>query len=68
MRSIQSFRALVNLTSGTSFWSGELAYADPAEGTKTTYAELDQPVSLAPVVANQTLYVLDDSGRITAYR
>ena len=47
---------------------GELSYADPAEGTMTPYGELGQPISLAPVVANQTLYVLDDSGRITAYR
>lgn len=47
---------------------GEVAFADPSEGTLTRYAELDQPVSLAPVVANQTLYVLDDGGQITAYR
>lgn len=47
---------------------GELAYADPSEGTLTAYGELKGPVSLAPVVANQTLYVLDDSGTITAYR
>lgn len=47
---------------------GELAYADPAEGTLTPYVELKSPVSLAPIVANQTLYVLDDSGQITAYR
>jgi hypothetical protein len=26
------------------------------------------PISLAPVVANQVLYVLDDDGRITAYK
>jgi hypothetical protein len=25
-------------------------------------------ITLAPVVANNTLYVLDNSGRITAYR
>ncbi|VWX52775.1 PQQ-binding-like beta-propeller repeat protein [Novosphingobium sp. 9U] len=47
---------------------GELAYADPSEGTLTPYAELKDSISLAPVVANQTLYLLDDGGRITAYR
>ena len=47
---------------------GQLAYADPAEGTLTQYGEFNEAISLAPVVANQTLYVLDDSGRITAYR
>jgi outer membrane protein assembly factor BamB len=25
-------------------------------------------VSLAPIVANNTLYILDDSGRISAFR
>lgn len=57
---------------GNRLWvansEGQLAYADPSEGTLTPYAELNDPVSLAPVVANQTLYLLDDSGRITAYR
>lgn len=57
---------------GNRLWvantEGELAYADPSEGTLTQYAKLKGPVSLAPVVANQTLYVLDDSGQITAYR
>ena len=42
--------------------------ADPSEGTLTPYSELKSSISLAPVVANQTLYVLDDSGTITAYR
>jgi outer membrane protein assembly factor BamB len=47
---------------------GELAFADPATGEVTQFADLGAPVSLAPVVASQTLYVLDDSGRITAFR
>ena len=38
------------------------------EGAATLYQELGQPVSLPPVVANNTLYILDDSGRIHAYR
>jgi outer membrane protein assembly factor BamB len=57
---------------GNRLWvantQGQLAYADPSEGTLTQYAKLKKPVSLAPVVANQTLYVLDDGGQITAYR
>ncbi|MEW9855037.1 PQQ-binding-like beta-propeller repeat protein [Novosphingobium sp. M1R2S20] len=47
---------------------GQLSYANPADGTLTPYAELDASISLPPVVANQTLYLLDDSGTITAYR
>ena len=31
-------------------------------------ADIGQPVSLPPVVADGVLYVLDDSGTITAYR
>jgi hypothetical protein len=57
---------------GNRLWvantEGELAYADPSEGTLTQYAKFKEAVSLAPVVANQTLYVLDDGGTITAYR
>lgn len=57
---------------GNRLWvansEGALAYADPADGKLTEYTELNGAVSLAPVVANQTLYVLDDSGRITAFR
>jgi outer membrane protein assembly factor BamB len=57
---------------GNRLWiansEGQLSFADPAEGTMTPYGDLKQPITLAPVVANQTLYVLDDSGRITAYR
>ncbi|MCB2047072.1 MAG: PQQ-binding-like beta-propeller repeat protein [Novosphingobium sp.] len=47
---------------------GELAYADPSTGQVTQYTDLGAPVSLSPVVAGQTLYVLDDSGRISAFR
>ncbi|PEQ13114.1 pyrrolo-quinoline quinone [Novosphingobium sp. PC22D] len=47
---------------------GLVASADPANGTMTNFTELNDPVSLAPVVANETLYILDDGGRISAYR
>ncbi len=47
---------------------GVLAYANAADGVVGTFTELGDAVSLAPVVANGVLYVLDDGGRITAYR
>ncbi len=47
---------------------GELGTVDPATGTLTPFVEVKDPISLAPVVANQTLYLLDDSGRISAFR
>lgn len=57
---------------GNSLWAvnsnGEVWRVSPVEGAASLFTELKQPVSLAPVVANQTLYVLDDSGRITAFR
>ena len=30
--------------------------------------ETGEPVSLSPIVANNTLYILDDGGRLTAWR
>ena len=57
---------------GNKLWmansEGSLVYANPADGAVTTFTKLGGSVSLAPVVANQTLYVLDDSGRISAFR
>ncbi|HEX9806799.1 MAG TPA: PQQ-binding-like beta-propeller repeat protein [Alteraurantiacibacter sp.] len=47
---------------------GLLYSTDVATGTATQYAEIGAPVSLAPVVANQMLYILGDDGRITAFR
>jgi outer membrane protein assembly factor BamB len=47
---------------------GELWAVAPEEGVATQVVDLKSDVSLAPVVANQTLYVLDDSGRISAFR
>ncbi|MGI8942810.1 MAG: PQQ-binding-like beta-propeller repeat protein [Qipengyuania sp.] len=38
------------------------------EGAATLVHNLEEPISLPPVVANNTLYVLDDSGRISAFR
>ncbi|WP_234990055.1 outer membrane protein assembly factor BamB family protein [Altererythrobacter xiamenensis] len=38
------------------------------EGSAQQYVDLDQPVSLPPIVADNMMYILDDSGRITAFR
>ena len=47
---------------------GELSAANVADGTVTRFTELSDAVSLAPVVANGVLYVLDDSGKISAFK
>ena len=57
---------------GDALWTvnseGELWRVNPADGVATRFTELKQPISLAPIVADQTLYILDDSGRISAFR
>ena len=55
-------RLIVASTRG-GVWS-----VDPQEGTPTELFDLGESVSVPPIVANQTLYLLDDSGRISAYR
>ena len=40
----------------------------PDEGAATEIFDVKNDVSLAPIVANNTLYILDDSGRISAFR
>ena len=47
---------------------GEIFAVSPTDGVPGRYAHLKAGVTLAPVVANSTLYVLDDSGRITAFK
>jgi outer membrane protein assembly factor BamB len=47
---------------------GEIAFASPDAGTVGQVIETKAPFSLGPVVANSTLYTLDQKGRITAYR
>ncbi len=57
---------------GGNLWvantEGELYQISTGEGSASKFADLGAPVSLAPVVADNTLYVLDDSGTIHAYR
>lgn len=47
---------------------GQLVTVAPADGAVSEAADLKAPVFLPPVVADATLYVLDNSGRITAFR
>ncbi|NVD29261.1 PQQ-binding-like beta-propeller repeat protein [Parasphingorhabdus flavimaris] len=47
---------------------GDVVSISPADGASQTLFELDDGVSLPPIVAGGMLYVLDDSGRISAFR
>ena len=47
---------------------GELVAVSTADGSVQTTLEAGKGFSLGPVVANQTMYLLDDAGRITAWR
>ncbi len=57
---------------GNRLWiansDGLLASASVEDGTVRNLTELGDGVSLAPVVANGMLYILDDGGRISAFR
>jgi outer membrane protein assembly factor BamB len=47
---------------------GELWKVSAGEGSAQIFADLGQPVSLPPLVADGYLYILDDSGVIHAWR
>lgn len=47
---------------------GEVRSVDAITGAVAEFTRLDNPVSLPPVVAAGTLYILDDGGRISAWR
>lgn len=47
---------------------GELWKVSAGEGSASLFAEIDQPISLPPVVADGVLYLLDDSGTIHAWK
>jgi outer membrane protein assembly factor BamB len=47
---------------------GQIAYVSPVDGTVLATTENRSPISLAPIVANNTLYILNDDGRLTAWR
>ena len=48
--------------------NGEVYSAGVNDGAPVLYTDLKQPITLAPIVAGETLYILDDSGRISAFR
>ena len=48
--------------------NGALINVDPVSGTFQSQVRLEDGVSFQPVVANNTLYLLTDSGRLIAYR
>ena len=48
--------------------AGQMTAVNPADGTVLSTTQLNRPVSLSPVVANNTLYILDDDGRLNAFR
>jgi outer membrane protein assembly factor BamB len=47
---------------------GALVHVDPATGKVNYETELNDGVSLSPVVADNMLYLLSDDGRLLAYR
>jgi len=47
---------------------GALINVDPDNGAVQSQTSIRAPVSLSPVVANQTLYILDGNGRLHAFR
>lgn len=47
---------------------GQIVYVTPASGTVEATVEYKRPLSFAPVVANNTMFLLDDEGRLTAWR
>ena len=48
--------------------NGDLIYASPVDGTIQATIEHGTSISLPPVVASNTLLILDDEGRLTAWR
>jgi len=48
--------------------NGALIYVDPTTGAFQSQTSVGAGVSLPPVVANSTLYIYDDRGRLLAYR
>ncbi|WP_341633167.1 PQQ-like beta-propeller repeat protein [Sphingomonas agri] len=48
--------------------NGAVITVDPATGAIQGQTTVGAPISLSPIVANSTLYVLDDRGRLNAFR
>lgn len=47
---------------------GKLVSLSPHNGAILSQTNMKAPIHIAPIVANQTLYILDEKGRLTAYR
>jgi len=47
---------------------GEMVFVDPGTGNVRSERDMNKPMTLPPVVANSTLYLLADDGRLTALR
>jgi outer membrane protein assembly factor BamB len=47
---------------------GHIVYADPTNGDVQATVDTKEAFTQPPIVANSTLYVLDEKGRISAYR
>jgi outer membrane protein assembly factor BamB len=47
---------------------GQIVYVSPVDGTVQSTVEHRTSISLPPIVSNNTLIVLDDAGRLTAWR
>ena len=47
---------------------GEVVFTSPTDGAVTSTTRGKEPFSLGPVVANSTLFPLDQKGRLTAWR
>lgn len=57
---------------GNKLWiantRGELNSVDVTTGEATEFTKFNSGISLPPIVANKTLYILEDNGRISAFR
>lgn len=47
---------------------GQVAYVDATNGTIRRTDQLDEAIDLPPVVADNTLYILESDGRLSAWR
>ncbi|MBC2665825.1 PQQ-binding-like beta-propeller repeat protein [Novosphingobium flavum] len=57
---------------GSRLWlgnsRGEVYSANVADGKASLFQKVGKRISLAPIVADRTIYVLDDGGQISAFR
>jgi outer membrane protein assembly factor BamB len=47
---------------------GQIVNVSPVDGTVQSSIDSKMPVTLSPIVANNTLYILHDNGQLTAWR